>query len=221
MNLTWLIASAHGTFRPSLRKLVGSNSAEAVKETTRVAYALYAEDSDEWLVAVVKFATLRGIGPATASLLLSMYDPDTVPFFSDELFRWAKFSEGTGQGWDRKMTYSIKEYCEMYGIVQNLRKRLGETDEVGGRSKVTALNVEKVAYVLGRMRDGDMVERGPKRGVATQDEGLDDKEIRKGHENHEVHEPSAGVEPVEEVSNGAKERSPADKSLKKRKLRSA
>lgn len=84
--------------------------------------------------------TLKGIGPATASLLLSTLNPQEIPFFSDELFLWALWGNKTGNRWDRKIKYSAKEYRELLAKVNQLRERLG----------ASALDAEKVAYVLGK-----------------------------------------------------------------------
>jgi hypothetical protein len=83
---------------------------------------------------------LKGIGPATAALLLSTYEPEELPFFSDELFRWAFWKDAPGSRWDRKIKYSLKEYRDLVARVDELRDRLGKG----------ALEAEKVAYVLGK-----------------------------------------------------------------------
>ncbi|KAG9677142.1 hypothetical protein KCU99_g2102, partial [Aureobasidium melanogenum] len=141
----------HGTFRPSLRKLVESNTDETVEQCTREAFETYDKDNEQWDKVVGMMAKgLRGVGPATASLLLNTYDGEKVPFFSDELYRWVAFSEGKGNGWDRKIKYSAKEYQELYRRVEILRERLGkESDET-----ITSVRVEMVAYVLGRRQIG-------------------------------------------------------------------
>lgn len=144
---------AHGKFRPTLRKLIASNSDETVEETSRSAFALYAENTEAWEAAVSMLAKgLRGVGPATASLLLNVYDDIKVPFFSDELFRWTMYEEGKGKGWDRAIKYTIVEYREMFSRVMGLRLRLNEEQE--GR-EVKSSEVEMVAYVLGRKKIGE------------------------------------------------------------------
>lgn len=76
--------SSHGKFRPSLKGLVQQNSEGFVKETTTAGFS-----ADSWSDSLDILTKLKGIGPATAALLLSTSDPETLPFFSDELFRWA------------------------------------------------------------------------------------------------------------------------------------
>ena len=91
-------------------------------------------------------STLKGIGPATASLLLSCYDPVKVPFFADELYRYLLWEEAKNKGWDRKIKYTIKEYKDLFDKLQVLQERL--ENESG--EQVTAIEVEKFAYVLSK-----------------------------------------------------------------------
>ncbi len=89
---------------------------------------------------------LKGIGPATASLLLSTYDPVKVPFFSDELYRYLHFEDAKTKGWDRKIKYTNREYKELFSKLQTLRSRL----EKESKQQVSAVDIEKMAYVLGK-----------------------------------------------------------------------
>jgi hypothetical protein len=132
--------SSHGKFRPSLKGLVQQNSEEFVKETTIAGFS-----ANSWDDSLNILTKLKSIGPATAALLLSTSDPEKLPFFSDELFRWAFWENKSGAGWDRKIKYSIKEYRELKEKVDELRKRTGKG----------ALEAEKVAYVLGK-READL-----------------------------------------------------------------
>lgn len=140
---------SHGKFRPSLRGLVQQNPAELVETTTGDAFAIYEgsqKTSADVKTAIGSLAKLRGIGPATASLLLSVYDEDHVPFFSDELFRWALFEAGKSHGWDRNIKYDVKEYLALFERVQSFRERFrNERDIV-----ISSTDIEKVAYVLGK-----------------------------------------------------------------------
>lgn len=95
--------------------------------------------------ALKLLCTLRGVGPATASLLLSIHDPDEVPFFSDELFRWCLWEDKPGRGWDRSIKYNVKEYAELTAAIAELRRRLQTSSK-----SVGATDCEKVAYVLGK-----------------------------------------------------------------------
>ncbi|KAK5139375.1 hypothetical protein LTR04_003630 [Oleoguttula sp. CCFEE 6159] len=148
----------HGTYRPKLASLVASNSASTIRCTTTTAFRIYAANPDEYATALTTLATLRGVGPATASLLLACGDPAVVPFFSDELFRYVHWeSDARGKGWDRKIGYAMKEYRALWTRVQALRERLA--GEGTGDGQVRAVDLEKVAYVLGRAAK-EVVERG-------------------------------------------------------------
>jgi len=89
-----------------------------------------------------KLEELKGVGPATASLLLSILDGDNAPFFSDELFRWVCW-DGAQGGWKRKIKYDKKEYGMLWDGVKTLRDRLGEG--------VSAVDLEKCAFVCGKL----------------------------------------------------------------------
>lgn len=101
---------------------------------------------------------LKGIGPATAALLASCYDPDNIPFFSDELFRWMHWdgnhtdSHGNktklkkpGEGWSRQIGYTPKEWESMAVKCEHLKNRMAAIHR-----PVDCLEIEKVAYVLGK-----------------------------------------------------------------------
>jgi hypothetical protein len=110
---------------------------ETIEDTAALAF----KELPKPLPALKTLTTLKGIGPATASLLLSVASPDTIPFFSDEVFRWCMWDEpGSPSGWQRKIKYNVKEYEILVSKVEEVRKRLG----------VRALDVERVAWVLGR-----------------------------------------------------------------------
>lgn len=64
-----------------------SNEALLIEDTTRKAFS---NDADDVAAAVKTLTGLKGIGPATASLLLSVYAPESVPFFSDVSFACVK-----------------------------------------------------------------------------------------------------------------------------------
>jgi len=157
---------SHGTFRPSLRSLVASNTAQQIETTSQEAFALlpqnYAADLSKSLdvtPSISKLSTLRGIGPATASLLLNTYSPSEIPFFSDEMYRWLRFSDppdakGPGKGtkgWERRIGYTGKEYMELVRRMCTFRSRLRSLGRDAG-----ATDIECVAYVLGRTGGKDV-----------------------------------------------------------------
>jgi len=115
-------------------KLVSSNDAAAAEATIRDALAAYRAKSSA-PVAVDGLTALKGIGPATASLLLAVHDPAHVPFLSDEIFYWL-----CADGKVAPIKYNTKEYRDL----------VARTQEVVGRLGVKAVDVERVAFVLFR-----------------------------------------------------------------------
>lgn len=117
-----------------------------VRMTTKNAFKEYAADNSKFAKSITALSKLKGIGPATASLLLSCYDPATVPFFSDELFRYMHWSDAKSKGWDPKISYTMKEYKDLFEKVQVLRERL----EKESGQVVKAIDIEKCAYALAK-----------------------------------------------------------------------
>ncbi|KAI0837602.1 DUF1479-domain-containing protein [Hypoxylon sp. FL0890] len=126
----------HGKFRPTLMKLVSENDEALVEDIIQEAVKGYRANSDA-PKALNIIAKLRGIGPATGSLLLSVHEPKDVIFFSDEAFYWLCCN-----GQKSSIKYNAKEYEELSTAAKALVERLG----------VDAVDIEKVAYVL--MKEG-------------------------------------------------------------------
>ncbi|KAI2485608.1 hypothetical protein Ptr902_04548 [Pyrenophora tritici-repentis] len=201
----------HGTFRPALLGLVQSNTSQTVEDTTRKAYKALFDDKTAHanvLPALKTLVELRGIGPATASLLLSVLEPTEVPFFSDELFRWCAWDdEGkAGKGWQRKVKYNMKEYETVVQRVEKLRVRLGEK----GNESVRAVDIERVAWVLGKEGRDVGVADGEEEDVKTQ--GAEVSEQAEGEEKERETAVDEDVRVEKE-----KERKPAVKKGAKRK----
>ncbi|KAL8839756.1 MAG: hypothetical protein Q9170_001627 [Blastenia crenularia] len=153
-----------GTYRASLKKLIASNDPTDVEDITALAFGTFAEETalPDLGRAPAILRQLKGVGAATASLVLACYDSANVPFFSDELFRWLHWEEGVGEeggagkkgkgkevgGWDRKIKYNDKEYASLFKKTWVLRERL---ERESGRL-FKAVEIEKAAFVL-RRRD--------------------------------------------------------------------
>ncbi|KAF4976963.1 hypothetical protein FZEAL_6433 [Fusarium zealandicum] len=139
----------YGQFRPSLMKLVSSNDPDTAEDVVKQALEAYRKDGD--IQAAVKvLAKLKGIGPATASLLLAVHDPSRVIFFSDEAFWWFCCS-----GNQDPIKYNAKEYQALCAKV----------DELRGRIDVSASDMEKVAYMLMTPLEGKKLLEDLKRGI--------------------------------------------------------
>lgn len=178
---------SHGTFRPTLKKLVDQNSDDAIRSTTKTAFESFAQDSSKNIKSSLTTLTqLKGIGPATASLLLSVFDPECAPFFSDELFRWAMYEEKTGNGWDRKIKYNPKEYLELFEKIQRVQERL---------ESVKAVDLERVAYVLGHRGAGKSVAKnnGVEEGLSPRSKDLNLKRKAKDEVDSKSKEESKGT----------------------------
>ena len=117
-----------------------------MRETTKKAFAEYTTDNSNYAKAITTLSKLKGIGPATASLLLSCYDPINVPFFSDELYRYVHWSDAKSKGWDRKISYTAKEYKDLWQKLLDMRERI---QKESGQA-VAAVEIEKMAYVLAK-----------------------------------------------------------------------
>lgn len=125
---------SHGKFRPSLRKLVDSNSPETITETTGRAISLLHSKPEDVKAPLNILCELKGIGPATASLVLSCADPEGTVFFGDEVMEWVRPRPG------ETLKYSVKEYLELWGEVREVKGELG----------LTATEIEKAGFVFGK-----------------------------------------------------------------------
>lgn len=121
-------------------KLVSSNEPGLVEQTVKEASECYRQ-KDDVAAALGILTKLKGIGPATASLLLAVLDPDRVIFFADEAFYYLCCG-----GKKAPIKYNAKEYQELSERARKLCKRL----------HVRAVDVERVAFVIMRQQDGDM-----------------------------------------------------------------
>lgn len=126
-------------------KLVTSNESSFVEETVAEALEVYKKDSDVFKTLNV-LTKLKGIGPATASLLLAVHYPNEVPFFSDEAYYWL-----CNEGKAESLKYTMKEYEALISASKKLMEKLD----------VSALQVEKVAYVLLKEDGRETAAKGP------------------------------------------------------------
>ncbi|KAL8690351.1 MAG: hypothetical protein Q9218_004192 [Villophora microphyllina] len=156
-----------GTYRPNLASLVASNSVSDVRQTTSSAFSIFSSnDTPNPAKAISTLCKLKGIGPASASLILACYDPVTIPFFSDQLFRWLHWeikedkstkrkrtAESKDEGWNRKIKYTAKEYADIFEKTQKVRERLSK--ESGKEIKV--VDVERAAYAIAKEIEGRII----------------------------------------------------------------
>ncbi|CAE6421994.1 hypothetical protein ACGC1H_001803 [Rhizoctonia solani] len=133
-----------GKFRPVLPSLIAQNTPAKVKSSTQDAFdSLCNIPSSTPLYqpfrALLKSlcGALKGVGPATGSLLLSIYD-DRIPFMSDEAYIWIMYAD---QGTKKKdIKYTEKGYLDYAARVWEVSEKAG----------IMPAELEKVGWVLGR-----------------------------------------------------------------------
>lgn len=133
--IDWKLAI--GVFRPLIPKLIASNSNDQVIESSKASFDIFLDyvrnhKADEfWKADSIekrrsyeqmvrksfnKICELRGVGPATASLILSLMKDILItflpPYFSDEAFLFYISLQRNPK--DIKIKYTIKEYVEEY-----------------------------------------------------------------------------------------------------------
>lgn len=191
----------HGQHRPFLPGMVKKNAPERVQEVTSAAFALQAGadyDSEGIPAALDKAlreaALLHGIGPATATLVCSVYDPVNVCFFEDELVAWLCPDLG-------KLKYTWGEYRALFAEMGKLRARVGVD--------VKAVDVEKVGYVIGHIHL--LTEK--------QREGLTEGEEVEGKAKEDVKESNQSTAvpaPSNEGGNSSDERKTRNSGIKRK-----
>ncbi|TVY62816.1 hypothetical protein LSUE1_G007572 [Lachnellula suecica] len=125
----------HGTYRPTLPKLVASNTDADVEKATQEGFAAYAEDPKDIQKIIDKLTKpLKGVGPALGSLLLAVHDPENVIFFSDEAYRWL-----VADGAKVNLKYNAAEFEDLFKKAKALQVK---------HKGISPIEIEKVAYVL-------------------------------------------------------------------------
>ncbi|KAJ5420197.1 hypothetical protein N7465_002716 [Penicillium sp. CMV-2018d] len=162
----------HGVSRPMLMGMVKSNQNATIAKSTSAAFAAL-PDADPVVAPSDAFpkasldaltAPIRGVGPATASLILSIATvfgdvKKQVPFYSDDVYLWLclmdfpegrdfkeqKPSEHKKPNGDLIVKYNMNEYRELWNASQELRVRLNNG---AGDAPVSFIDIERAAYVL-------------------------------------------------------------------------
>lgn len=193
------IRRKHGVFRPALMGMVKSNHDKTVTKSTSTALAAL-PDADPILVPSEAFpgasldaltTPLRGVGPATASLILSIAtvldNPrNQVPFYSDDVYLWLvlgdfpkaedqvdKPSPNKKSNGELMAKYDVNEYRDLWKHTQELRARLSK-DVAESDRPVSLIDIEKVAYVI---RNIAVSGYHAGQGSGTVSQGLDVKEL--------------------------------------------
>lgn len=145
--------------------MIRQNQEKTISDTTTSAFSslpasVEGEDGFEAIESALLTLTtpLRGVGPATASLILSVACPEMIPFYSDDVYLWvcagvypssscsSKKSKEVKPNGDPNVKYNVAEYRRLWEGVEGLRARLNEEADEGKR--VSCKDVEKVALVV-------------------------------------------------------------------------
>lgn len=176
-EVTGTICSTHGVYRPFLPGMVQKNSdIEVADHTTNAVKVLSplspSQTKKEITIIIIsaldRVCKLKGVGPATGTLVLSVFKPDVVPFFQDELFAWLIPEHSA------KLKYDKKEY----GML------LDRALDIVLEKNIEADKLEKTAYVL---MHADLLTKEQKQQLLSSDEKseLDSIEQPRGHQTSE------------------------------------
>ncbi|KAL4781546.1 hypothetical protein BJX76DRAFT_359834 [Aspergillus varians] len=208
----------HGIYRPTLLGMIRANQERTIQSATSRAFVQVQgvpvsvsgssadKDKDEsWHMLQKSLETLtaplRGVGPATASLFLSIASPE-IPFYSDDVYLWlcvgvypsscsssiSEGKEGEGEGkrsrelrpnGELNVKYNVPEYRRLWEAVQLLRARLNE--EAGEGESVSCADVERVALVIRHFDQSGYVKG---EGGSGEEEGRDEGGKRKRRRVH-------------------------------------
>lgn len=155
-----------------LMGMVKSNQVATITKSTSTAFATL-PDADPVIAPNDAFpkasldaltAPIRGVGPATASLILSIATvfgdaKKQVPFYSDDVYLWlclTDFPEGIHckeqkpskhkkPNGELIVKYNMNEYRDLWNASQELRARLNNG---AGERSVSFIDIERAAYVL-------------------------------------------------------------------------
>ncbi|PKY00871.1 hypothetical protein P168DRAFT_243418 [Aspergillus campestris IBT 28561] len=239
-----------GVHRPALLGMIKSNPDKTVEQATRAALAALPgknlsqqnkpahgsknpnpEGQFPQTSLTELINPLRGVGIATASLILSAVTAHNkgggIPFFSDDVYLWlcmgevprlrselARESKERVQrrkscykrlGGELALKYNVKEYEGLWEAVQFLRGRLLWGVEDGKEEVVLCTNIEKVAFVLRHIELSGFVSEGGE-GLVSVDRGCLGEE-KKGDMKEEKQKRGRVEESVKEEVGGRKKRS--------------
>jgi hypothetical protein len=140
-----------GKARPALWKHLRANTAADVQ--THVKAGLMAADTGDTKEAIAAVSKLRGVGPATASAVLSLSHPHLFCFMADEVIE-ALYSGKRG--------YTAAIYHDVNATCQALATRLGWKPRAVGRALWTAARLSATGTEKEKETVTAAVIKGPK-----------------------------------------------------------
>lgn len=130
-----------GKFRPRLQQLAESNSPESVVDASKAAFEKLGSGFGALKAALDALCVLKGIGPATASLILSLFSPDIAPFMSDEAVLALSSSAA-------KIDYTANRYLQYANEVKALRTKLNKQTSAASKSEaLSAVDIERALWI--------------------------------------------------------------------------
>ncbi|KAJ3019433.1 hypothetical protein HKX48_002076 [Thoreauomyces humboldtii] len=125
---------SRGKFRPTLMALVKRNSDATVKSVSEKAFARAGKDPVQ---AVKDLCELSGVGPATASAILSAHTPE-LPFMSDEALSTI-YPSG-------KLPYTNAAYVKLLQTLREKAEELNGDGDLKGDVEWTAGKCERAIW---------------------------------------------------------------------------
>lgn len=124
--------------------------------------------------SLLKLNSLKGIGPATSSAILSLFSPDSLPFMSDEALKYAA-------GLDEKPKYTVKEWEWFVAEMRNRIKRedWSGTDELEKAAWSFAILKPTKDSKISKTSGKDSDVKDTKRGVGDTDSSAPAKRIKR------------------------------------------
>ncbi|XP_013786904.1 uncharacterized protein LOC106470874 [Limulus polyphemus] len=138
-----------GKFRPRLVDLVRINTETAVKQTSKKAFRKLPNVTS----AITALTTLKGVGPATASAILTAAYPEQVAYMADESMLSTPGVEA--------IDYTLEEYLNYHEQIKTCCDRLNKKNPEG---KWTPHKVELALWThyLAREMNPSLLEEMPK-----------------------------------------------------------
>lgn len=189
-----------GKWRPRLLTFASSLEDADVINASKNAFAALPDLKS----AVNAFCTLKGVGPATASALLTAFDSH-VPFMSDEAL---EASTGSRE-------YTLKHYL---GFAKLLKDKAADLNSRGGKGeegeKFTASDIEKALWV------SRVQTKPPKKKVSAKKESARKENSKKESDKKGKYKSKRGAskeEAEDEEGTNSEENSPPKKTARKKR----
>jgi len=126
----------HAHYQSNIAEKVAHLSLDDLRDSTRAAFELYGEDSKNLKKATSIITKLQGVSLPTATLVMSVFNPEGVPYFCDDLYRYLHVPER------EREAIMMAKYTSLCEKVLEVRNRVKEQEN----KEVTAQDLEKVVH---------------------------------------------------------------------------